>query len=201
MEKIFFSNLSQYFLLTLISLILFAASCDTIEPPPPGVKKPTLTLEQDEVTRTEVWLKLTTKDLTLPAELTLKQYNPNANSLSQIFVLNTQDSLLYIDSLLPNQNYSFQVSSIQHQVSSVNQQVTTLDTTSHNFTWQSWEFGQHSSSSIKYINSTLSGTACDYTTYSTISGSSGFIQNIKPFLGCKENDSGEIINCQLMRKR
>jgi hypothetical protein len=200
MKKIFFSNLSQYFLLTLILLILFAASCNTTEPPPPGVTKPTLTLEQDEVTCTEVWLKLT-KDSTLPAELTLKQYNPNANSLSQIFVLNTQDSLLYIDSLLPNQNYSFQVSSIQHQVFSVNQQVTTLDTTSHNFTWQSWEFGQHSSSSIKYINSTFSGTARNYIASLTISGSSGFIHNINPFLGWKENDSGEIINCQLMRKR
>src|SRR5690606_8070722 len=60
------------------------------------------------------------------------------------------DSLLYIDSLLPNQTYSFQVSSIQSAaggpVSSNELSVTTLDTTSHNFTWQTFEFGQHSSS-------------------------------------------------------
>lgn len=35
-------------------------------------------------------------------------------------------------------------------------------------------------SSIKYINSTLSGAARNYTAYSTISGSSGFIHNINP---------------------
>ena len=58
----------------------------------------------------------------------------------------TKDSLLYIDSLFPNQNYSFQVSSVEHPASSNKVTATTLDTTSHNFSWQTFEFGQHSSS-------------------------------------------------------
>jgi hypothetical protein len=127
-------------------------SCSTTEPPiPPDETKPTLTLELDDVSCIEAWLQLKTKDLTLPAELTLKQYNPTGDSLSHYCVLNTQDSLLYIDSLLPNQNYSFQVSHIvagstQQQVFSIKQPVTTMDTTSHNFTFQSWTFGTIGSS-------------------------------------------------------
>ena len=127
---------------------LTLTSCNTTEPPPPDKTKPTLTIELDDVSCIEAWLQLKTKDLDLPAELTLKQYNPTGDSLSHIFVLNTQDSLLYIDSLLPNQNYSFRVTSSQYQVSSIQQPVITMDTTSHNFTFQSWTFGTVGSSTL-----------------------------------------------------
>lgn len=131
----------------LSTMLFFTFACNTTEPPiPPDEIKPTLTLTIDDASCTEAWLQLTTKDLTLPAELTLKQYNPTGDSVTQTFSLSTKDSLLYIDSLLPNQNYSFQVSSIQHQVSSIKQQITTMDTTSHNFTFQSWTFGTIGSS-------------------------------------------------------
>jgi len=128
-------------------LLLNLNSCNTTETPiPPDETKPTLTLVLDDASCTEVWLQLTTKDLTLPAELTLKQYNPTGDSVTQVFSLSTQDSLLFIDSLLPNQTYQYQVSSIQYQVLSIKQPVTTMDTTSHNFTFQSWTFGTVGSS-------------------------------------------------------
>ena len=140
-------------ILTSLLLLITVVSCNTTDPTPPDETKPTLTLTIDDASCTEVWLELKTKDLTLPAELTLKQYNPTGDSLSKIFILNTQDSLLYIDSLLPNQIYNFQLSFIwnpasgnQQQVSSIKQQVTTMDTTSHNFTFQSWTFGTIGSS-------------------------------------------------------
>jgi len=144
------------FLFLNFNLCLNLTSCNTAEPPIPPIEKiPALSLELDDVTCTEAWLQLTTKDLVLPAELTLKQYNPTGDSLSQSFLLNTQDSLLYIDSLLPNQTYNFQLSCIwnpasgnQQQVSSIKQQVTTMDTTSHNFTFQSWTFGTIGSSTL-----------------------------------------------------
>src|SRR3989339_1860418 len=62
----------------ILVFLLFATSCGTTEPtpPPPDETKPTLTLELDDISCTEAWLQLTTKDLELPAELTLKQYNP-----------------------------------------------------------------------------------------------------------------------------
>ncbi len=150
-----FFNLNLFLLVPLGNLL---TGCNTTEPPPPETK-PTLTLALEDASCTEAWLQLTTKDLELPAQLTLKQYNPAGDSTSQIFLLNTQDSLLYIDSLLPNQTYSFQVSSIlnpasgnQYQVSSIKLPAITMDTTSHNFTWQTFEFGDPSTgySSVLY---------------------------------------------------
>jgi hypothetical protein len=98
-------------LLLNIYLLFFSSwiiSCNTTEPPyPPPVVQPTISLELDDAHCTESWLQLTTKNLELPAELTLKQFNPSGDSLSQVFILNTKDSLLHIDSLLPNQNYKF----------------------------------------------------------------------------------------------
>jgi hypothetical protein len=146
---------SKKFTFSVIVLILFVAqlSCNTTEPPPPDKTKPTLTLALDDASCTEAWLQLKTKDLELPSQLTLKQYNPNGDSVTQTFSLSTQDSLLYIDSLLPNQTYNFQLSCIwntasgnQHQVSSIKYPVTTMDTTSHNFTFTSWTFGTIGSS-------------------------------------------------------
>ncbi len=137
------------FLLFVLTTTLFI-SCNTTEPPiitplPPDLRKITLTIE--DASCTEVWLKIKADSLTLPAELTLKQYIPSGDSLSQIFVLNTQDSVLYIDSLLPNQTYNYQVVlSTDTTIKSEKVTAQTLEPTSHNFTWQTWEFGQHSSS-------------------------------------------------------
>ena len=139
-----------------IFVCCLSISCSTTEPPdpPPPVVKPILTLELEDAHCTEAWLQLNTKDLTFPAELILKQYNPTGDSLAQIFILNTQDSLLYIDSLLPNQTYYYQVFSFQSatggQVSSIKQPVTTMDTTSHNFTFEMITFGGQIGSSILF---------------------------------------------------
>ena len=142
-------NLKIFFLLSLPFLMQF--SCNTTEPPPPDETKPTLTLALDDTSCTEAWLQLTTKDLTLPAELTLKQYNPTGDSVTQTFSLSTADSLLYIDSLLPNQNYKFKtvLNTTDHPQPTTNLlSVTTMDTTSHNFTFESWTFGTVGSSTL-----------------------------------------------------
>ena len=130
-------------LLFFISLFIILISCDSTEPP----ANISLTLKLEDVSCTEAWLQLTTNNIQLPATINFLINN----NVAQILSLSTQDSLLYIDSLLPNQNYSFQVSSIQHQESGISSNkvaATTLDTTSHNFTWQTFEFGQHSSSTL-----------------------------------------------------
>lgn len=59
-------------------------------------------------------------------------------------MLNTKDTLLYIDSLLPNQTYKFKVvanTTDNPQPTTNELTVTTMDTTSHNFTWQTFTFG------------------------------------------------------------
>ncbi|HSL90091.1 MAG TPA: hypothetical protein VK870_12375 [Ignavibacteriaceae bacterium] len=127
----------------LILFLLCTASCNTTEPPtPPNEPLPELTLELEDVSCTEAWITLTTNNLQLPATLNLLK----DNTITKTINLQTADTLLYIDSLLPNQTYQYLVSSIQHQVTSNEITVTTLDTTSHNFTWQTWTFGEHGNS-------------------------------------------------------
>ena len=54
---------------------------------------------------------------------------------------------IYIDSLNPNQTYNYQVVlSPDTTIKSEKVTAQTLETTSHNFTWQTFEFGEHSSS-------------------------------------------------------
>lgn len=131
-----------------ISFLIISISCDSTEPQPANETKPTLTLEFDDASCTEAWLQLKTTDLTLPAELTLKQYNPTGDSVTQTFSLSTKDSLLYIDSLLPNQTFKFLITMQQGNNASNETIVTTLDTTSHNFTFQKWPFGSSGSSQL-----------------------------------------------------
>ena len=127
----------------IISIVFLFPNCSTTEPPPPPDEtKPVLTLSFDKKSCTELWIKLTTKDLTLPSELALKQYNPTGDSISQSFILNTKDSLLYIDSLFPNKTYKFLITMQQSNNASNELSVTTMDTTSHNFTYQTFEFGE-----------------------------------------------------------
>jgi len=140
-----------YLLFLLLLLLLCTAGCNTTEPPDSPVPPvPELKLELEDVSSTEAWINLTTKDLTLPAELTLKQYNPTGDSISKVLLLNTQDTLLYIDSLLPNQTYKFHsvIQPINHSSNEIS--VTTMDTTSHNFTFQTWTFGGTAGSSVLY---------------------------------------------------
>ncbi len=125
------------------SLILF--SCKKDNPIPPE-DQPQVSLTLEDVSCTEVWLKLTTANIGLPAELTLEQ----DDSIVQTITINSSDTLLYVDSLLPNHTYKFQ--SVSQSISRVSNSlnVTTMDTTSHNFTWQTFTFGDRN-----YGSSTL----------------------------------------------
>jgi len=123
-----------------ISLFIISISCDSTEPP----TNISLTLKLEDVSCTEAWLQLTTNNIQLPATINLLINN----SLTQTFSLSTNDSVLYIDSLLPNQTYKLIAAMQQSNNVSNEVTVTTMDTTSHNFTWQTFEFGQHSSSTL-----------------------------------------------------
>jgi len=110
-------------LLLFISLVI---SCNTTEPPPSNQK---LTLTAEDASCTEAWLNLKTDNISLPTEVTIKQ-NDSIVSVSNI---NSSDTTLYIENLLPNQTYTFKtiIQSTNQKSNSVS--VTTLDTTSHNF--------------------------------------------------------------------
>ncbi|QQS36401.1 MAG: glucosyl transferase [Ignavibacteriales bacterium] len=126
-------------------LLLFSIpSCkeDTpVIPPPP---QPKITLTVDDVSCTEAWLNLKLENITLPVDLELKK---DSTVVKTFLAINSNDTSLYVDSLLPNQTYNFVVSHSGLSGISSNVATTiTMDTTSHNFTWQTFEFGQHSSS-------------------------------------------------------
>lgn len=94
------------FVLLVIIFALLLKSCNTTEPPPPppNGEKPTLELTLEDVSCIEAWITLNTTNLQLPTTLTLKQINPAGDTTSHILNFNTKDSLLYIDSLLPNKS-------------------------------------------------------------------------------------------------
>ena len=132
-------KLVNIFILAVV--ITFLISCNTVEPPP---DKAVLTLTLEDVSCTEAWITLTTANLQLPATLNLLK----DNTITKTINLQTADTLLYIDSLLPNQTYKFHsvIQSINHSSNEIS--VTTMDTTSHNFTFQTWTFGTIGSSSL-----------------------------------------------------
>jgi len=132
-------NIKAFLLLSLT--FLAQLSCNTTDPK----LESELKLELKDVSCTEAWLQLTTNNIQLPATINLLKNN----TVAQTFSLSTQDSLLYIDSLLPNQNYKFKVvaNTTNNPQPTTNEVLAqTMDTTSHNFTWQTFTFGQHSSS-------------------------------------------------------
>jgi hypothetical protein len=125
----------------ILQLLLFATSCKQSTEPKLEAE---LKLELEDASCTEAWIKLTTTNLQLPTSVTLKQDGVVRKTIN----VQTQDTLLYIDSLLPNQTYKFQTFIQSYNHSSNELTVTTMDTTSHEFTWQSWEFGTIGSSSL-----------------------------------------------------
>jgi hypothetical protein len=120
-------------------------SCKKDNPIPPG-EQPQISLILEDASCTEAWIKLTTANISLPADVELLKDDSPAGKIS----LTSADTLLYIDSLLPNHIYKYQ-SVIQSAGQTSNLiTVTTMDTTSHNFTWQSWTFGGQAGSCTLY---------------------------------------------------
>src|SRR5690606_37389250 len=123
-----------------LTIIILFTTCNTTEPPPEDTRKLTLTFE--DASCIEAWININTENIQLPASINIFIND----SISQISILNTKDSLLYIDSLLPNKTYKLKAASIDYGVMSSEISVTTLDTTSHNFTFETWTFGDIGSS-------------------------------------------------------
>ena len=133
-------------LILIVALTALILSCNTTEPLPPGTN---ITLKTEDVSSIEAWIKITTNNIQLPTTVTLKKNNTVEKTISLL----TQDSVIYIDSLLPKTTYNFQafIHSNTQTYESNELSVATMDTTSHNFTWQTWTFGKHSSSVLNDV--------------------------------------------------
>ncbi len=124
-------------LLPLASFLLLLTSCDTTNPP--SNNKITLTFE--DASCTEAWLNLKLQNVSLPTTIKITE----RDSTFLTTTINSNDTTLFIENLLPNRTYSFYstIPSFQNSsaIKSKKVSVTTMDTTSHDFTWQTFTFG------------------------------------------------------------
>ncbi|MCF8261327.1 MAG: hypothetical protein K9J12_11170 [Melioribacteraceae bacterium] len=128
-------------LLFLLSLLFLLFSCDTTNPG----NNTSLSLTALDASCTEVWLKVETEPNLVGTELTLFRDKEEYGS----FTLTGTDTVLFADGLMPSTNYTFfaQINGIPSNT--VN--ITTMDTTSHDFNWQTFTFGDGSGGS-SYLN-------------------------------------------------
>ncbi|MCW5894251.1 MAG: hypothetical protein KIT50_01520 [Bacteroidetes bacterium] len=128
---------------------------------PPVVPEPTLSLTAVDASCTEAWLKVATTQL--PAIVRLLRDGTRVADLRLL----TSDSLLIDEGLLPNRAYTYQLQRLNPPQAgsgdstvletSASVLVTTMDTTSHNFTWQIDTLGVTSSVlyDVSIVNDTL----------------------------------------------
>jgi hypothetical protein len=117
-------------LILLILLSFFFFSCKE-EPTKPQTET-NLTIEVLDKSCTEVWIDI--------------KANDQANKLGSVYLndefrtqLYLKDTLVYLDELMPNKTYSIKLTN-QDGIGTQTE-FTTMDTTSHNFTWETFEFG------------------------------------------------------------
>lgn len=93
---------------------------------------------------TEAWIEVQVGNNDKTANIYLKKNDEIIKTIR----IGQSDSLFYFDNLLPNTSYKFDAVTYDDgtEIKSNPVTFTTLDTTSHNFTWQTFTFGQHSNS-------------------------------------------------------
>lgn len=125
-------------ILYLISCVLILVSCDSTEP-----GKETLSLSLEDASSTEVWLKL---NGSAEGEYVLQRDGMQVQQIS----LSGTDNIIYNDSLKPSTTYTYQLIGIQDQSASNEVTALTMDTTSHDFSWETFTFGGQGGSSALY---------------------------------------------------
>jgi len=129
----------------LMPLILSACDNNTIGPAK-QISGTTLSLEN--VSCIEAWLKIAKGDAPAGTKITLNRNDKEVLS----FYLSGKDTVLCDENLSPSNTYTYQVFLNQPNIAEGKTNTVTartMDTTSHNITWQTWTFGQ-SNPSIFY---------------------------------------------------
>ncbi len=127
----------------LITATLLLQTCN--KPTEPAKESISVTVE--DVSCTEAWLKISDTNANPSITVIVKRDDTDILTLN----LNKADTVIIDENLLPNKTYKYRA--VKQQGSNIveaSKPVTavTLDTTSHNFTWQTFEFGEHSSSTL-----------------------------------------------------
>jgi hypothetical protein len=125
--------------LFLFSFLILLSGCKE-NPPVVPPEEYSLILKVEDVSCTEAWLYINGENLT---NLTLFR----DDSLIAQFNAAAVDTVYVDESLLPNQTYLYKTTAIvNNKIISSEAAALTMDTTSHNFTWQTWTFGDIGSS-------------------------------------------------------
>ena len=132
----------------LVTIVLLNLGCKKapteIDKPPIPPTPPSLELSIDGVSCTEAWIKVKKLNDTTFLPISVKI---NEKEFFHGFLTAT-DTVLFVDSLAPNTTYTVKGIILDTLQTAKELKVTTLPTTSHNFTWQTFEFGEHSSSAL-----------------------------------------------------
>jgi hypothetical protein len=132
----------------------FYACTDEGTQPPASV--PTVKLSVEDVSCTEAWLKVSLTDASEPRTVAIQQDGQRVLTTR----ISGSDSLLVVEGLLPRRTYTFVAQRLRDSTvidASPPAPATTVDTTSHNFTWQIDTLGVTASalSDVAIINDTL----------------------------------------------
>jgi len=130
-----------HFLLVIILIVFCTCNENSTKPPP----EPEITLSLSEEPRlTEIRLKIELKNITLPAQIELTR---NSDSIITIQMIE-EDSIIQDKGLRPETNYNYRsylLSNGMRTDSSNLFETSTMDTTTHNYTWTTYNIGYISS--------------------------------------------------------
>jgi hypothetical protein len=128
-----------------------------VEPPPPPTHQKTMYLTVEDVSCTEAWLKVSLTDLNDPRTIAITQ-DGQIKITSRIA---GADSVFLLENLLPHRSYRFAAQRMRDTTvtdTSGTVLAATLDSTSHNFSWQIDTLGDGNSSELNdvaVVNDTL----------------------------------------------
>jgi len=144
--------MKQYFITSIIiaSISFLSLKCKDVGVQPTDK---TFTLTVEDVSCTEVWLKLSVVNIAHPA-ITLKRDGITVDTI----YLARADTAIVDENLLPSHTYTYTASLLNGSLAS-SSTARTMDTTSHNFNWQTFTLGDGTGSSVlndvAIINDTL----------------------------------------------
>jgi hypothetical protein len=130
----------------LITATLLLQSCNktTTEPEQEHEVKPSGKIEVVNSSCDELWLNLSVDNIELPVTVNFYFETKPVN----VFLLSSTDTTLYIDSLDAGRNYKGKFTFVtgEEEITTEEYLFTTLDTTSQNYSWETFEFGEHNNS-------------------------------------------------------
>ena len=133
------------FILFFFPALYFLSCTEPNDPEIPPEDKTNLSIEVEDVSCTEAWISL---KIDKPSEVQMFIDDKETNQFHL-----SSDTLIYLDTLLPNKNYKVEAAylkdgNLSEKTSALAQ---TLDVTSHSYTWETFEFGEQGNSCIMDI--------------------------------------------------